>query len=227
MFVLLTSCAIERKKAARLVRQLKRRIDNDPNADDVEDVKRKLHIAEVDEAYTVHHPHIEPYISVYGNSKRQEDEDGEDNDDEASKQESAAMASLESERPPMWTVVEKTMEEGPEALNRLRERRSAEVTAATGAQPRRRTAPNSNAGKPNPTTNPTTNPAQESRSQSDRPQQQQKVDKPSSTTKTGASSKGTEQPQLNRRERRRLMREAMAQAENSDEDGDGGFFEEG
>ena len=83
-------------------------------------LKRELHVAQVDEAYTVHHPHVEPYISLYGNAK------SADNNDEDAGKTPAARIALNAERPPMWSVVEKTMEEGPDALKRLRERRSAD-----------------------------------------------------------------------------------------------------
>ena len=126
-----TDAIAERKKASRLVKQLRRQIESDPNSDDVASLKQQLHVAEVDEAYTQYHPHVEPYISLYGNAKPS------DGDESADKTPVAKLA-LKAERPPMWAEVETTMEEGLEALKRLRERRSADdSTPAPSAQRRR------------------------------------------------------------------------------------------
>ncbi|KHN96228.1 rRNA-processing protein EFG1 [Metarhizium album ARSEF 1941] len=198
----------ERKKASRLAMQIKRKMEQNPGAHDVEDLKRQLHIAEVDEAYTIYHPHMEPYISLYGSSKSDDNDKGEDAAGEGSqaKQTPAAKASLSDERPPMWSVVEKTMEEGVEALKRLRERR---CTVGSGPASRKHHPSTSSSSKK-------TDVRQEAR----KPSEQQS--RPGG--KDQASKQKGDQPQLNRRERRRLMREAVS-ATQSDEDDDGGFFE--
>jgi hypothetical protein len=157
----------------------------------------------------MHHPHIEAYISLYGNPKPEASEkDGEGEEDDA-KQTPTAKAALNAERPAMWSVIEKTMEEGPEALKQLRERRFADGSSPT---PKKYRVPVKKAVSDNK--------AQPSR-QLNPPQEQQ--------GRTGAGEKtrnqNSEQPAaLNRRERRRLMRETVAN--KSDEDDVGGFFEE-
>lgn len=163
-------------------------------------LKRELHVAEVDEAYTLYHPHVEPYISLYGNAK------STDHDEDAGKVPAARIA-LKAERPPMWSVVEKTMEEGPDALKRLRERRSADESKPKPKRPQ----PKASTAKPS----------------DGHEQQEQNKGRLQQDGKTGvANGKKGEQPALNRRERRRLMREAAPAADESD-GGDGGFFEEG
>lgn len=194
----------ERKKASRLVKQLKRQVEENPDSEDVDRLKRDLHVAEVDEAYTLYHPHIEPYISLYGSARPAEADEG------AIKTPAAKIALKKAERPPMWSVVEMTMEEGPAALKRLREQRPVDEPA--GHKPQRRPQK-----------------ASANTSSVDRKQQQQHPSKGRQQQGGKANStkgKGGAQPQLNRRERRRLMHQATAAADDSDGDGDGGFFEE-
>ncbi|KYK57794.1 nuclear protein involved in pre-rRNA processing [Drechmeria coniospora] len=211
----ITDRRAERKKASRLAKQLRRQIDNAPDGEDVEKLKQQLHIAEVDEAYTLYHPHAESYISLYGNIKSEAE-----GEEIASKKPVAKMA-LEGSRPPMWSVVETTMEEGQEALKRLRERRSAEDTAKGGDDKLKRQAPRSSASKPK----------EDTKKQRQLPQKHDEGRKHHGNKegqaggKTGKTGETGEMPGLNRRERRRLMRE-KAIKDDSD-DGDGGFFEEG
>ncbi|RCI16266.1 hypothetical protein L249_2144 [Ophiocordyceps polyrhachis-furcata BCC 54312] len=167
----------ERRKASRLVKQLKRQMEQKPEPDEVKRLKQDLHVAKVDEAYTLYYPHAEPYISLYRKSRSTEADEDEDGV-------VAAKQSLRAARPPMWSVVEKAVMEGPSACIRLRERR--QTTDQGGeAKPERQVVKE----------------VKEARRQ----QQRRKEE-------------GT---QPNRKERRRLMREAEAM------DGDvGNFFEE-
>ncbi|KAH0596298.1 hypothetical protein MHUMG1_06159 [Metarhizium humberi] len=181
--------------------------------EDADDLKRQLHIAEVDEAYTIYHPHLDPYISLYGNSKSEGNDKGEDaaeDDSETKQTRAAAKAALNAKRPPMWSVVEKTMEEGPEALKQLRERRSADDSAHSAPATK----------KHSPITRTSSN-KPDSRQRHEQAHDQQS--RAGAKDKASKQQKG-EQPQLNRRERRRLMRETIAA--EPDEDDDGGFFEE-
>ncbi|KAK3196915.1 rRNA-processing protein efg1 [Lecanicillium sp. MT-2017a] len=192
----------ERKKASRLVKQLKRKVEQEEDQDARAELKRDLHVAEVDEAYTLYHPHAEPYISLYGNASK-----GDDEDDIADKT-PKARAALASQRPEMWSVVEKTMEHGKEALQQLRERRSPE---GNGQEADRKSRPR-----------------QPQRERAARPVPQQKPPQESGGRTAAGKTQNGAPPQLNRRERRKRMREAMAEsAQNEDDSGDGGgFFEE-
>lgn len=202
-----TDAIAERKKASRLVKQLRRQIESDPNSDDIASLKQQLHVAEVDEAYTQYHPHVEPYISLYGNAKPS------DGDESADKTPVAKLA-LKAERPPMWAEVETTMEEGLEALKRLRERRSADDSTPAPKRP----APKKSSGA----NNTPLKPQQEHKQRHETQSKHQHGDK---SKPAGAGERGAKTA-LNRRERRRLMRETMAADEDADSDGGGGFFEE-
>lgn len=105
----------ERKKASRLVKQLQKSVAKAEDPTELAKLQHDLHVVQVDEAYTQHHPHAEPYISLYGKSRAGK-EDAEDRP--------IAKAALDNQRPPMWSVVESAMEAGPDALKRLRERQS-------------------------------------------------------------------------------------------------------
>ncbi|TWU76724.1 18S rRNA maturation protein [Metarhizium rileyi] len=196
----------ERKKASRLAKQIQRKIEQAQATDDTEELERQLHIAEVDEAYTIYHPHMEPYVSLYGSSKSEGSEKREDEDDDDAKQTPVAKAALNAERPPMWFIVEQTIEEGLEALKLLRERRSANGSAS--ATKKYHTPAKTISNKPDSTQQP-------------KKHHEQPKD-PSTKEKSGPQI--GDNAQLNRRERRRLMREAMS-ANKSDDDDDGGFFE--
>jgi hypothetical protein len=163
-----------------------------------------LHVAEVDEAYTLYHPHAEPYISLYGNASKSDEDDGEDDADKTAK----AKAALASQRPEMWTVVEKTMYQGTEALQRLRERRSPSKDGPDSDRKARTRQPQ--------------------RERAARPTPQQKQQEISNSRTVAGKTQNGAQPQLNRRERRKRMREAVAESGQDEEDaGDGGgFFEE-
>ncbi|OAA74143.1 rRNA-processing protein EFG1 [Cordyceps fumosorosea ARSEF 2679] len=203
----------ERKKAERLVKQLKRELEAATDDEERSKIQANLHMAQVDEAYTIHHPHAEVYISLYGSAKKEGDEaEG----GEGEKKVPAAKATLAAERPPMWKVVERAMEEGPEALKQLRERRSA-----TGDDDASASQPRSHAAK---------TPPQKERMAKVIAKQAQRnnAGKATGDGKTesaagGAQQSGAKTDGLNRRERRRLMREAMASTEKEDEDD--GFFE--
>ena len=102
----------ERQKAERLVKQLKRKVEATSSDDeDTEELKKKLHVAEVDLAYTKYFPFLEPYISIYPKKGPKADETTP-----------TAKAALDAERPPMWKEVETALEEGDRALEKLRDR---------------------------------------------------------------------------------------------------------
>ncbi|KAF4996900.1 hypothetical protein FGRMN_4221 [Fusarium graminum] len=204
----------ERKKASRLVKQLRKKIGETESteADEIEGLKRDLHVAEVDEAYTQHFPHAEAYISLYTSAKSEKEDEDKD-DDKLDYTPLKHRGLLHTERPPMWSEVEQAMKNGPHALRSLRERRPAEeaqegkqqerhlnkpktstsTEKASKAQPRQQTKPETGKTKPAPAPTPYTN------------------------GKAGATPK-------NRRERRALERQPGKAVVDDDSD-DGGFFE--
>ncbi|ATY60114.1 rRNA-processing EFG1 [Cordyceps militaris] len=202
----------ERKKAARLVKQLKRKLEAATDDEERNQLQADLHIAEVDEAYTMHHPHAEIYISLYGNAKKEGNDDDADAETEKTP---AAKAALAAERPPMWKVVEQTMEEGADALRQLRERRSA-----TGNEDASASHPRSRDAKPAPR-------KERMATVIAKQKHSKNTDKATSDDKTASAAVSEQQNSvktsgLNRRERRRLQREAMA---STDQEEEGGFFE--
>lgn len=206
---MLTYCAIERKKASRLAKQLRKKIDQTDatETDELEGLKRDLHIAEVDEAYTQHFPHAEPYISLYTSAKSEKEEEDKD-DDKLDYTPLKHRGLLHTERPPMWSEIEQAMKDGPNALRNLRERRPNEIAEAS--QPER----NQNKSKA-PTSKDKAAPASKA--------QPKPETKPTPYTKgkPGAAPK-------NRRERRLQERQGAQPVVKSDDDDsdEGGFFEE-
>ncbi|PHH87961.1 hypothetical protein CDD83_8175 [Cordyceps sp. RAO-2017] len=199
----------ERKKASRLVKQLRRQVEQNPDPEDVERLKRDLHVAEVDEAYTLYHPHVEPYVSLFSSAQSAGSE-GSDS------KEPAARTALKSKRPPMWSIVEMTMAEGPEALKRLRERRPVDGNGDDGDSKRQpSTTPNKTGGMEK---------RQQQQRQGKKKEKQQALPLREQVTKSQNGKEQAPGGTLNRRQRRQLMREAMPAADDSDGDG-GGFFE--
>ncbi|KAL6827074.1 hypothetical protein J3E69DRAFT_365596 [Trichoderma sp. SZMC 28015] len=203
----------ERKKASRLVKQLKRQLEQESDADKAEKIRHDLHIAEVDEAYTLYFPHLETYVGLYSSTAKKTSDEEETEESKLA----AAKAALEAERPPMWAVIEKALAEGPPALEQLRDRRSPDDTGKIDdTQPPIRPRPTAPSSAPERRHN--------GASQHTRGQQQQRPGKGPNTS-SKHDNKDISQA-VNRRERRRLMREAQeATNDEDDENGDGGFFE--
>ncbi|KAM5351502.1 hypothetical protein ACJ41O_004225 [Fusarium nematophilum] len=194
----------ERKKATRLAKQLRKKIDQTESADEVEELRRDLHVAEVDEAYTQHFPHAEAYISLYTSAKPEEESEKDKNDYTPLKQRGL----LHTERPPIWSEVEKAMKEGPRALRDLRERRSADDVQDAKQPERRHSKPKASASAPK-------------AAPKAQPGRQAEKDKGASHVTAASGVK------MNRRERRRQMHQAVQPVVKSDDDDSdgGGFFE--
>ena len=98
----------ERQKATRLLKKLRKRLLATESTEEVEILKVQMHVAEVDLNYTQYCPLSEPYVSLYPQKSSSADE--LDQSKEA----------ISKPKPPMWSEVEKCMEDG--TLNRLRNR---------------------------------------------------------------------------------------------------------
>ncbi|PHH61818.1 hypothetical protein CDD81_7921 [Ophiocordyceps australis] len=210
----------ERKKASRLVKQLRHQLETNTDPDDVPRLKQELHVAEVDEAYTRYHPHLEPYVSMYGNVKT---------DQHVGKVSVAKIALMRAEKPPLWKAVEEAMEQGLQALTRLRERRP-DVDASHFQKPKRPlTKPVARLGSTGQQMQAQTRAPQPSQPKGAQQQTRETASKQgpaqAAQKQHGKQSKtGNNQPQLNRRERRKQMHETKALEQ--DDGGGGGFFEE-
>lgn len=122
----------ERKKAERMAKQLKKQIEQATDPEERVALKQDLHIAEVDSHYARYFPFLERYVSLYPIAKQAKESKTDEADDEADEK-SLAKIALRAPRPPLWATVEKAMEEGQEALQNLRDRRT-DVEAATKPQ---------------------------------------------------------------------------------------------
>jgi hypothetical protein len=104
----MSNISTERQKATRQLKRLRKRLLASESPEEVEELKAQMHIAEVDLNYTQYSPLSEIYISLYPQQKSSEDsEDGPKAEDSQPK-------------PPLWSEVEKCMEDG--TLHKLRNR---------------------------------------------------------------------------------------------------------
>ncbi|KAL5888649.1 18S rRNA maturation protein [Pyricularia oryzae] len=105
----------ERKKAQKLVKYVRKKLDQAEDPEQIIQLKKDLHTAEVDVNYAIYFPFLERYVSLYPNTEKSDD------------QSDAKLALLRSERHPIWTEIEQAMESGPNALPQLQNRKSAKA----------------------------------------------------------------------------------------------------
>ena len=98
----------ERQKATRLLKKLRKRLLATESTEEVEILKAQMLVAEVDLNYTQYCPLSEPYISLYPQKSSSTDEPDQSKE------------AISKPKPPMWSEVEKCMEDG--TLSRLRNR---------------------------------------------------------------------------------------------------------
>ncbi|KAJ4304466.1 rRNA-processing protein efg1 [Collariella sp. IMI 366227] len=116
----------ERKKAMRFAKQLEKKVAQATEPEEIIQLKADLHVAQVDTDYAIYFPFMETYVSLYA---------GATSGDKDEKEEKGAAARyLRTPRPPMWSVIEKTREEGKHALERLQNRRSPKSSTAEGSE---------------------------------------------------------------------------------------------
>ncbi|TDZ39748.1 rRNA-processing protein EFG1 [Colletotrichum trifolii] len=132
----------ERKKAERLLKQLRKKIQNSQDEEEEKRLEAEAHVAEVDVAYARFFPLMERYESLYPNKDKDKDaetkEEGDESEtkaDEKPFKQPKALRALHAERPKMWATIEKTLPEGEAALYRLRDRKSP---TDAGAAPKKR-----------------------------------------------------------------------------------------
>ncbi len=115
--MLLISYLIERQKATRQLKKLRKRLLEAQSEEEATIIKAKMHVAEVDLNYTQYYPLYQRYISLYPQKDSNESEPrppDEHNEDT-------------TEKPPMWAEVEKRMADG--TLNQLRNGSSATLVS--------------------------------------------------------------------------------------------------
>ncbi|KAJ9154920.1 hypothetical protein NKR23_g2347 [Pleurostoma richardsiae] len=104
----------ERQKAERLQKQLRKRLGAATDPEEIAQINADIHISDVDYHYTVYFPYMEKYVSLYPISAKKETTSEE--------KAAAAARALRAPRPQLWSIIEKAMEEGKEALEMLRDR---------------------------------------------------------------------------------------------------------
>lgn len=100
----------------RFAKQLEKKVAQATDPEELSQLKADLHVAKVDIDYAIYFPFMETYVSLYAKAAAGEKED-----------KNAAAHYLRTPRPSMWTVVEKTREEGQVALEKLQNRRPQAV----------------------------------------------------------------------------------------------------
>ena len=98
--MLTTIVSKERKKATRVRKQLKKRLDaSSPDTTEYKQLEQEVHDAEIDVNYTIYHPLTEKYRSLF---PRQEDTPGGE----------AAARKLVTVKPAIWNMVEQCTADG-------------------------------------------------------------------------------------------------------------------
>lgn len=210
-FMSLTVWLSDRKTATKQLNRLIRR-EKEQDLDDKQKGRfsRKIHDARVNLNYTIYYPLTEKYMSLYPKSNGKSDDAGAASASESDSKEQEK--EHKGTKPPLWTIVEKCMEDG--SLDALRE---GKLNVGSDGQMI------SGSGKTE------TASAEASKS---KPEKKQTVQKDSrgvpqkdkrSSRHTESSSKRDKHSRRDGRERGRF--ENMP-AEPQGDDSDGGFFEE-
>ncbi|ERS97199.1 uncharacterized protein SPSK_02659 [Sporothrix schenckii 1099-18] len=112
----------ERKKAIRRQKQLKKQHDATDDAAEKAELAQDLAVAEIDVLYPQYYPFLEPYVSLYPQSKK--GKDGEDDKEDKEDKDGKSTAPFSrSPRPPMWEEIKAAYEAGGlRALQNIRDR---------------------------------------------------------------------------------------------------------
>ena len=98
--MLITMISEERKKATRVHKQLKKRLEaSPPDTSEYKQLEQEVHDAEIDVNYTIYHPLTEKYKSLF---PRQEDVPGGE----------TAARKLVTVKPAIWKMVEQCTADG-------------------------------------------------------------------------------------------------------------------
>jgi hypothetical protein len=178
--------------------------EKDLDPEQKSDLSQKIHEARVNLNYTIYYPLTEKYLSLY--PKSHSNSSGEADEKSGSGAESKEQNKTpEVSRPPMWSIIEKCMEEG--TLDDLREGKlkigpDGQHTSAPAKKPTARESERKSKKDK-------THKESKEASKQEKPAQEAALDK------------------LNRRERRKEQQKAreLAAQQAAEDDSDGGFFE--
>ncbi|KAJ5389904.1 rRNA-processing protein efg1 [Penicillium cataractarum] len=191
---------LDRKTATKQLNRLQRREkEKDLTTEQKSELSQKIHDARVNLNYTIYYPLTEKYISLYPKSDSNPDEKSGPGAESKENNKTA-----EASKPPMWSFIEKSMEEG--TLDDLRE---GKLNIGPDGQQ---------------TSAPTKKPiARESEKKA-----KEKTHKESKeAAKKEKLAQESALDRLNRRERRKEQQKAreLAAQQAAEGDSDGGFFE--
>ncbi|KAL3425980.1 rRNA-processing protein efg1 [Phlyctema vagabunda] len=192
----------ERQKATRQLKKLRKRLLETESTDEVDALKKEMHIAEVDLNYTQFSPLSETYISLYPPKTGDEEVEG-----------------LTRPKPAMWLEVEKCMEDG--TLNRLRNR-VATVPTAVSKPKDQKTAKVKLQPKPKPQPKPEIEPLPMDTTGLNRRQRRAQRNQGGS----GLEKNRTKNKSMAFARNQAFGAELGAKRDEADGDSDGGFFEE-
>jgi hypothetical protein len=189
--------SIERQKATRQVKKLRKRLLEAQSDEEVNAIKAKMHVAEVDLNYAQYYPLNQRYISLYPPKV------GEDT--EAGSHEGGQIDDT-NQKPPMWAEVERRMANG--TLNQLRNSSSGTEKPSRGKSRRPEALPARSEGA-----------AAEGLEHGGASGKQSQI-----LTKPKKESRTQLDMTLDHGKRKAL--EMTAEANDGDDESDGGFFEE-
>lgn len=121
-----------------MLKKLKKRLLEATETDEVEEIKKEMHIYEVDVNYAHYYPLNERYISLYPQrGKETEEEEG-------------TKTTAPTKKPELWAEIERRMEEGTlkELRYGVREGHVPKIQTQTQKQKQNAAATNANATKP-------------------------------------------------------------------------------
>ncbi|RHZ68121.1 Efg1 domain-containing protein [Aspergillus thermomutatus] len=208
---------LDRKAASKDLNRLLRRekeisdsdLDSAAKEEKLAALARKIHVARVNHNYTIYYPLTQKYVALYAEKKNKKESTAQSEKPNESDAEVGSKLIYETtgERPPMWRVVEKCMEDG--TLDLLREGKLDSGEGEKSSQ-----APEQNRLKKS------TDADQHARN---------KFKKEKASDKASGKSRKSEGRQDKKPKRSSVMEGAYWSANEHNDDGnesDGGFFEE-
>ncbi|EPS30285.1 hypothetical protein PDE_05236 [Penicillium oxalicum 114-2] len=195
---------LDRKTATKQLKRLERREkEKDLNSEQKESLAQKIHIARVNLNYTIYYPLTEKYLSLYPKSHESSAEGDHKPDSGTDSKDSSKIP--EGQRPPMWAIVEKCMEEG-----KLDELREGKLNIGPDGQKIQASAKK------------VVVPSDEKKAKDKKPTKE-----PKASSKPDYNPPVADLEKLNRRQRRKELQKAreLAAQKAAEEAGDDGFFE--
>lgn len=179
----------------------RRQKEQSPDSKQKKQLESKIHAIRVNLNYTIYYPLTEKYIALYPKSKAS-DKDGAESGSES---EPEPKTQGDETKPPLWSVVERCMEEG--TLDKLRDGKLN--IGADGKQ----------------TAAPVAKTSADTDSKKSKKKGTKEPEAPRRSQPTRTDTDKSKYENLNRRDRRREQAKAAPPVQADGDDSDGGFFE--